>query len=105
LIYILASYYYPYLQTRNKSLSLKYDTTYLLITVQIKLIIAVVAAFFTTKSLMIYHEILCSLFLFFIGFLSRKMKPCSLKIFNPIEMGAYLLTGWVNSFVLTESYT
>jgi len=43
--------------------------------------------------------------LFIFGILTRKMKPCMIKIINPLEMGGYFAAGWMNVSGIICNYT
>jgi len=39
------------------------------------------------------------------GILTRKMKPCLVKIINPLEMGGYYAAGWMHISAIVCNYT
>lgn len=39
------------------------------------------------------------------GILTRKMKPCLVKIINPLEMGGYYAAGWMHISAIVTIYS
>lgn len=84
IFYPMLSFLYPNLQFQNRALDLRYDPTYLVVAMQIKLVVAATGAFFAHPDIVIYQSYICAFVLFGFGILARKMKPCLVKKIVPL---------------------
>lgn len=99
-IYPIGTFLFPNVQFQNKSLDLRYDPTYLVLRNQVTFLVAGAAAFFAHPDVVIYQSVASAFILLGFGILARMMKPCLIKKFNPLEMGGYLLAGWVRALFI-----
>lgn len=75
---------YSNIQYQNKTLDLKYDPTYMVLSGCLKVLIAGSSAFWGYSGSRIYMLAFNAFFLFGFGILTRKMKPCLVKKVNPL---------------------
>jgi len=68
-------------------------------------LIACVTAFFANPDDAVYFLAIDAFVLMGFGVLTRKMKPCIVKIMNPLEMGGYYAAGWMHISGIVCIYT
>ncbi|CAG9321806.1 unnamed protein product [Blepharisma stoltei] len=105
LYYPLATLLYPNIQYQNKELDLKYDTTFLVLESQGKLLIAGFSAFFL-KSKYLWLQltvviVVCSI-LMVINIIT---KPCFVRSFNIWKAAGYFVAIWSCSWALVSMQT
>lgn len=96
ILYPEIAYLWPNVQYQNRSLDSKYDPTHQAMASNVKVLVACSAAFFAHQDDAVYMLGTCAFILFLFGFLTKKMKPCLIKIINPLEMGGYYAAGWAH---------
>jgi hypothetical protein len=94
--YPFITFLYPNIQSNNRALDFKYDPTFLVVQVQLKLLLAGFASFFVRESVQLIMLIGSAIVLLLLAILTNKMQPCYYAKFNSIEMGLYLMASWVN---------
>lgn len=103
--YPAATLLYPNIAYQDKALDLKFDTTYLVIESQGKLVIAGFFAFFAKETyiwLQLIMSIAVSVTLFI---LNLRMKPCLVQSYNLWKTGGFLIPIWVCSCALVNYYS
>ncbi|EAR95963.2 transmembrane protein, putative (macronuclear) [Tetrahymena thermophila SB210] len=105
IFYPMASFLWPNVQYQNRSLDLRYDPTYLVISTQVKFLLAGGTAFLAHPDVQVYYFAFSTILLLLFAFLTNKMKPCLLKKVNPLDMGGYFLCGWFHLSALIVTAT
>jgi hypothetical protein len=96
---------YPNIQYQDKSLDLKFDTTFLVIEAQGKIIIAGVVAFFAVERYLWLHLIVSLAVLVILAILCGFMKPCMVRSYNLWKVGGYVAAAWCCGLALINIYT
>ena len=103
--YPLATLLYPNIAFQDKALDLKFDTTYLVIESQGKVVIAGFYAFFA-KEEYIWLQLIVSISVSIILFaLCLKMKPCLIKSYNLWKAGGFIIPIWICTCGLINYYS
>lgn len=105
LYYPFATLLFPNIAFQDKALDIKFDTTYLVLESQGKVIIAAFSAFFAKERyvwLQLIVSICVSGVLFILNF---RMKPCLIPSYNLWKAGGFLAPVWVCSCALLNYYT
>ena len=103
--YPAATLIFPSIAYQDKALDIKFDTSYLVLESQGKVLIAAFAVFFAKEKyiwLQLIVSIVVSLFLFFI---CLRMRPCLIRSYNLWKTGGFLVPVWVCSCALINYYT
>lgn len=95
---------YPNIQYQDKSLDLKFDTTFLVIEAQGKVIIAGVVAFFALERYLWLHLIVSLAVLVILALLCGFMKPCIVRSYNIWKVGGYVASAWCCCWALINIY-
>lgn len=101
--YPTATLLYPNLQYQDKALDLKFDTTFLVLESQSKLLIAGFAAFFNSDFLWLQLAVV----ILVAGFLSAwcwLQKPCIIVSVNTWKTGGYIGIIWICIWALVNKY-
>ena len=93
--YPIATLLYPNVQYQDRALDIKFDSTFLVLESQGKLLIASFGVFFKSEDwvwmkLSVMGTVFLCLFV-----LSLKMQPCICQSYNIVKTGVYLLPVWV----------
>lgn len=103
--YPTATLLYPNLQYQDKTLDLKYDTTYLVIESQGKLVLSGFAAFFASELYLplklAAYIVVCTI----LTVLCLAMKPCIVKSYNIWKAGGYTASCWCCTWALINFTT
>jgi len=91
--YPIATLLYPSMQYQNRNLDIKFDSTFLVLESQGKIIIASFGVFFNSDWVWMKLSVMILVFVF-LFILSFKMQPCICKSYNVIKIFAYLLPLW-----------
>ncbi|OMJ68827.1 hypothetical protein SteCoe_33602 [Stentor coeruleus] len=103
--YPFATLLFPNLAFQDKALDIKFDTTYLVLESQGKVIIAAFAAFFA-KERYVWLQLIVSICVSGMLFIfNLKMKPCLIPSYNLWKAGGFLAPVWVCSCALLNYYT
>ena len=103
--YPLATLLYPNIAYQDKALDLKFDTTFLVIESQGKVLIAGFYAFFA-KEIYIWLQLIVSILVSSLLFiLCLKTKPCLVISFNLWKTGGFLIPIWICSCALLNYYS
>lgn len=105
LYYPGATLLYPNIQYQDKSLDLKFDTTYLVLESQGKIIIAGAVAFFAVERYLWLHLIVSIVVLVLLAILCGFMKPCMVRSYNLWKTGGYIGAAWCCSWALINIYS
>ena len=103
--YPAATLVFPSIAYQDKALDIKFDTSYLVLESQGKVLIAAFAVFFAKEKyiwLQLIVSIVVSLFLFFI---CLRMRPCLIRSYNLWKTGGFLVPVWVCTCALINYYT
>ena len=92
--YPLATLLYPNVQYQDRALDIKFDSTFLVLESQGKLLIASFGVFFTEEWAWMKLSVMATVFVC-LFILSLKMQPCICQSYNVIKTGAYLVPAWV----------
>ncbi len=90
--YPMASFMFPNLQFIDRSLDIKYDTTFLIIVAQGKLFLAGVASVFPTDRILVLSLILVVDACFVV--LNVVLAPCLITSINPVHTGSFVAALW-----------
>jgi hypothetical protein len=105
LYYPTATLLYPNLQYQDKSLDIKYDTTFLVIESQGKLILSAFSAFFASELYLtlklIVYIVVCTVLTVICVF----VKPCIVKSYNLWKAGGYAAACWCCCWALVNYTT
>jgi hypothetical protein len=103
--YPFATLLFPNIAFQNKALDIKFDTTYLVLESQGKVVIAAVAAFFAVERY-IWLQLIVSIFVSgVLLILNLKLKPCLIKSYNMWKAGGFVIPIWVCSCGLLNYYS
>ena len=103
--YPTATLLYPNITYQDKSLDLKFDTTYLVMESQGKLIIAGFFAFFA-KEIYIWLQLIVSIIVSSVLFaINFKTKPCMIESYNVWKTGGFAVPIWICSCALINYYS
>lgn len=103
--YPAATLLYPNLAYQDKALDIKFDTTYLVLESQGKVLIAAFAVFFAKEKyvwLQLIVSIIVSILLFLV---CLKLRPCLITSYNLWKTGGFLIPVWACSCALINFYT
>jgi hypothetical protein len=105
LYYPTATLLYPNLQYQDKTLDLKYDTTFLVIESQGKLVLSAFSAFFASELYLtlklIVYVVVCTVLTVICVF----VKPCIVKSYNLWKAGGYAAACWCCTWALINCTT
>lgn len=105
LYYPFATLLFPNIAFQNKALDIKFDTTYLVLESQGKVVIAAVAAFFAVERY-IWLQLTVSICVSgVLLILNLKLKPCLIKSYNMWKAGGFVVPIWVCSCGLLNYYS
>ncbi|OMJ81826.1 hypothetical protein SteCoe_17650 [Stentor coeruleus] len=105
LYYPFATLLFPNIAFQDKALDIKFDTTYLVLESQGKVVIAAVAAFFA-KEKYIWLQLIVSICVSGILFiLNLRMKPCLIMSYNLWKTGGFFVPVWICSCGLLNYYS
>lgn len=102
--YPFATLLYPNIAFQNKALDLKYDTTYLVLESQGKVIIAIFAVFFDVEQFILLNLVVSIGVSGILFVINLRMKPCLIKSYNLWKTGGFLVPIWICSCGLLNYY-
>lgn len=94
LYYPAATLLLPNLQYQDKTLDLKFDTSYIVAESQGKLIIAGVAAFFAKEKYILLQLGISFIVCLILAIITIFAKPCLVKSYNIWKAGGYCIAAW-----------
>eukprot|EP01016_Furgasonia_blochmanni_P038283 TRINITY_DN4607_c0_g1_i1.p1 TRINITY_DN4607_c0_g1~~TRINITY_DN4607_c0_g1_i1.p1 ORF type:complete len:501 (+),score=67.90 TRINITY_DN4607_c0_g1_i1:3-1505(+) len=103
--YPLQTFLYPNMQFLKKSCDIKYDTTFVVILSQFKLIISGLASFFPEDNGLIFQLITATTLMAILGFFNKFTKPNQVKTMVPFETAAFFATAWMSFSALIVCLT
>ena len=102
--YPAATLLYPNLQYQDKALDLKFDTTFLVLESQGKLIVAGFAAFFNSKDFLWLQLAVVIAVCVFLFYWCCVKKPCIIVSINAWKAGGFLAIAWICMWALVNRY-
>ena len=103
--YPTATLLYPNIAFQDKVLDLKFDTTFLVLQSQGKLVIAGCFAFFPKEIYISLQLIVASVVCFVLMLISWKMKPCMIERYNLWKSGGFAFPIWICICALINYHT
>lgn len=102
--YPMCTFMFPNFQFKNKMLDLKYNPSWIVILIQIKLLLACIRSFFkdSTPENVLIKLTATVVVLFVLALANMYIKPCLVKKFNVIDVGAYLCAAFVTQTYMTN---
>eukprot|EP01016_Furgasonia_blochmanni_P011585 TRINITY_DN1528_c0_g1_i2.p2 TRINITY_DN1528_c0_g1~~TRINITY_DN1528_c0_g1_i2.p2 ORF type:complete len:317 (+),score=27.69 TRINITY_DN1528_c0_g1_i2:181-1131(+) len=95
LYYPLQTFLYPNIQFLSKACDIKYDTTFVVIFSQVKLILAGFSSFFPLNEGITFQLVGTAAFMIVLGVLNQSMKPNQVKVMVPWETAGFLSASWM----------
>ena len=93
--HLFASFIFPNLQWAHQSLELKYDPTFMAISIQVKLLIVALASFFPDEDDAPFQLAASAVLLIAMAAIIKLSRPCSAILFNIVDVGGYTMAAWM----------
>jgi len=94
LYYLLVSFTFPNMQRDQAGLILKYDSLYIVLLTQTKLLIAGLGSFFPDEGDVVTQLSLQAVILILLALYVKRAYPCKVYCFNVIESGFFFMAAW-----------
>jgi hypothetical protein len=105
LYYPTATLLFPSIAYQDKALDIKFDTSYLVLESQGKVLIAAFAVFFAKEKYVWLQLIVSIIVAFSLFFTCLRMKPCLVESYNLWKIGGFLVPVWACTCALINYYT